>query len=192
MIRFSLALFSVLIGVTTVAQSAELHPEDAARHREAPELDGLEADLYRREGEVALPKGYDEAGLQWLDIDGGPNGFRYAMDARSVTYGVNNTVRYILVVESASGARNAYFEAMRCNPPEYRTYGYADASGQFRRSRKSRWIQVGRDPWQMRESLAEQVICDYWSKPVEEYELMERLKGFGNNRWNTNDPSGFH
>ena len=192
MTRFSLALFFGLIGVAAAAQSADLHPEDAARHRDAPELDGLEADRYRREGEIALPRGYDEAGLRWLDIQGGPAGFRYAMDAGSITYGANGAIRYILVVESSSGARNAYFEAMRCNPKAYRTYGYADASGAFRRSRKSEWIKVGLDPWQMRKSLAEQVMCDYWSKPVEEYELMERLRGFGGSRLQMNDPSGFH
>ena len=181
-----------LIGSAVWAQSADLFPDDAARHIDNPRLDGLKADRYRKESEIALPEGYDENALQRFEIDGGSPNFTYAIDTRAITYGADNAIRYVLAVESRSGARNAYFEAMRCDIKEYRTYGYANPSGAFRRSRDSAWTPVVLDPWQLRKPLAEQILCDDWSRPVSERELKRRLQGSGANRLYDDPAHGFH
>ena len=186
MSRFSTALVAgVFIMVLPLAYpTPSVFAEEVRLGKEAMEsdqyeLDGLDTQQYEQEGEAALPDGYNEDALQRFSVDGAPKTIVFAIDTDSIRYGAQGAIHYILVATSQTGVSNAYYESMRCDPKQYRTHGYTDSSGKFRRAPQSRWMRVQKDPWRLREALAEQVMCDYWSKPRNKRALVEQLKGLG-------------
>lgn len=78
------------------------------------------------EGQVALPPWPAEADLVEIDLDSrSAANFRYFIDSRHLKVGGDGVVRYTLVAESPSGARNITFEGLRCTPKgTYRLYAY--------------------------------------------------------------------
>lgn len=53
--------------------------------------------------------------------------FRYFIDGRNLSIGSDQVVRYTLVAESRSGARNVSVEGIRCTPQgQYKVYAYGN------------------------------------------------------------------
>lgn len=57
------------------------------------------------------------------------NGFRFYVDAGSLSVTGDGIVRYVLVARSAAGAENVAYEAMNCRTGEYRLYGTGRRDG---------------------------------------------------------------
>jgi CNP1-like family len=53
----------------------------------------------------------------------------FAIDAKSVSVGTDGVVRYTVVITSTQGARNVYYEGVRCDTYEWRRYAAADDAG---------------------------------------------------------------
>ena len=97
------------------------------------------------EGRFRLPPWPDPADLVAFPIDGPDRGFRYAIDARNLVIGDDDVVRYTLVVESASGARNVSFEGIRCTASgRYQVYAYG-VGGVFKPLSDSDWRPIPKD-----------------------------------------------
>jgi len=78
-----------------------------------------------REQEVKLPPWPREQDLIPVRLDDPGEPFAYFIDARALSTGADKVVRYTLVAESPSGARNLSFEGIRCTPRgQYRVYAY--------------------------------------------------------------------
>lgn len=78
-----------------------------------------------REQAVRLPAWPKDADLVEIKLDGPRGEFRYFIDTRSLSTGRDAVVRYTLVTESASGARNVSYEGLRCTPKgQYKTYAF--------------------------------------------------------------------
>lgn len=75
--------------------------------------------------------------------DGG--GFRFFVDAATLTVGKDRVVRYVMVARSPDGAQNVSFEGMRCAAGEYRIYALGRADGTWMESR-SAWRPVRAAP----------------------------------------------
>lgn len=67
---------------------------------------------------------------------------RFYVDASSVSRGEDGVVRYTLVVQSASGARNVSYEGIRCNSAEIKRYAFGRADGSWGKARQTRWEPV--------------------------------------------------
>lgn len=74
---------------------------------------------------------------------------QYRVDANSLSVGADGVVRYILVVDSAGGARNISFEGMRCQTRELRRYAYGSRSGKWRKARENEWHHINAYPGDM-------------------------------------------
>ncbi len=97
------------------------------------------------EGAVRLPAWPRDADLVYFPVDGNEGGFRYAIDGRALEIGRDQVVRYTLVAESASGARNLSFEGIRCTPKgHYRVYAYG-TSGRFAPVPETDWQPIAQD-----------------------------------------------
>lgn len=97
-----------------------------------------------REEILQLPAWPKDADLVWFAVDGDGRGFRYAIDGSSLAIGSDEVVRYTLVAESASGARNLSFEGLRCTPVgQYRIYAYGTA-GRFTQLPRSDWQRIAK------------------------------------------------
>lgn len=67
----------------------------------------------------------------------------YAIDAKSVSVGSDGVVRYTVVITSPQGARNVYYEGVRCETYESRRYAAADESGtQWDRGAANDWRRI--------------------------------------------------
>lgn len=91
-----------------------------------------EKDRAWKEGSWSLPDWPAEANLVEFVVEDPSARFRQYIDKASLEVGSDGAVRYTLVVESASGARNVSFEGLRCTPGgEYRVYAFGH-EGRFK------------------------------------------------------------
>lgn len=68
---------------------------------------------------------------------------RFAVDAGSVSVGTDGVVRYTVVITSPLGARNVYYEGVRCETYAWRRYAAADDSGtQWDRGAANDWRRI--------------------------------------------------
>lgn len=84
-----------------------------------------------QEGEVQLPAWPKDANLIEIKLDQPDDRFTYLIDQASLEIGDDEVVRYTLIAESSSGARNISFEGIRCTPRgAFRTYAFGH-NGRF-------------------------------------------------------------
>ncbi|WP_242469639.1 CNP1-like family protein [Rhabdochromatium marinum] len=77
------------------------------------------------EQSFTLPAWPREQDLVPVRLDNAKGAFNYFLDTRSLHTGTDQVVRYTLVAESTSGARNLSFEGLRCTARgQYRVYAY--------------------------------------------------------------------
>jgi len=67
---------------------------------------------------------------------------RFYVDARSLSIGEDDVVRYTLVVKTAGGATNVTFEGIRCELREQKYYAVGRADGSWARARKAQWRRI--------------------------------------------------
>ena len=67
---------------------------------------------------------------------------RHYVDAKSISVGSDNVVRYTVVIDTAGGARNVSFEGLRCESGERRLYAYGHADGTWSRARNAGWESI--------------------------------------------------
>jgi hypothetical protein len=94
-----------------------------------------------REGRVDLPPWPKDEDLVELRPDLPESRFRFFLDGRNLSRDAKDAVvRYTLVAESASGARNVSFEGIRCTlKGAYRVYAYGTGG---------RFSPIGPSDWQ--------------------------------------------
>ena len=64
-------------------------------------------------------------------------GFRFFIDAATLSVGSDGVVRYVMLARSPDGAHNVTFEGMRCAAGEYRIYALGRADGTWMESRSA-------------------------------------------------------
>ncbi len=82
-----------------------------------------------KEGEVALPTGYQTENLQEFLMDDASGRFRYFIDRSSLQSDAEGVCRFILVIRSDSGAENSSYEGIHCGEREYKVYAYGSKQG---------------------------------------------------------------
>ncbi|MGD9410021.1 MAG: CNP1-like family protein [Thiohalocapsa sp.] len=103
-----------------------------------------------QEGDYALPAWPRDDDLVEVKLDGPQQPLTHYIDTRSLRTDPDGVVRYTLVTESPSGARNLSFEGLRCTPQgRWKTYAFG-ADGRFTRTQAdAAWVTVsktGNDP----------------------------------------------
>ena len=74
---------------------------------------------------------------------------KFMIDTASVSVGSDQIVRYTIVIESQSGARTINFEGMRCDPAEYKIYGFGQPDGKWTENKRAKW-----EPFKLRSLLS--------------------------------------
>jgi hypothetical protein len=134
---------------------------------------------YWSEGVAALPPWPKDADLVELRLDGPSGLLRYYIDGRNLAVGNDEVVRYTLVAESASGARNISFEGIRCTPKgEHRIYAYG-IGGRFEPAPAGDWQRLpaaGTNDY--RRQLHGQVLCvPLKFEPRPKRDMLRAMKG---------------
>lgn len=83
------------------------------------------------EEKLRLPPWPRDGDLIEVKVDDPTARFRHYIDQRSLTTGKDGVVRFTLVSEAHSGARNVSYEGIRCTPAgRYKTFAYG-SNGRF-------------------------------------------------------------
>jgi len=98
------------------------------------------------------------------------------LDAQSLSRALDRVGRYTLVVESPAGARSVFFEGIRCETREYKTYAIG-ADGALKPVKQPKWQPI---PYlernALRFTLYKHYVCDDASSARTPQELIPLLK----------------
>jgi hypothetical protein len=132
-----------------------------------------------KEIDIKIPPYPDDGDLMELYLDvANQSKFTYYMDEESLSISEKDyVVRYTLVIESKRGTRNIFYEGMRCNTLEYKTYAFGTGKGKFRPSRKPEWKSMLDSGYRkLRMDLMEYYLCDDRRLPRKKHEIVTRVK----------------
>lgn len=102
---------------------------------------------------------------------------KYMIDLASLSVGSDEVIRYTLVVQSPRGARTVNFEGMRCEPAEFKIYGFGQPDGKWTQNKRSAW-----QPYKLRsllsyhKALFEDHFCPDWLRIRDAEEGIRNLK----------------
>jgi hypothetical protein len=94
-----------------------------------------------RELELQLPPAPVAAQLQPFYVSATTE-HRFSIDPAGLSVGSDGVVRYVLVIETAGGARNVTYEGMRCETRERRVYASGRRDGSWSKARNSAWVRI--------------------------------------------------
>ncbi len=134
-----------------------------------------------KEDNLKIPPYPDDGDLMELQLDDPSNRFTYYMDEESLAVSeADYVVRYTLVIESKTGARNVFYEGARCNTLEYKTYAFGmgkGSKGKFRPSKNPEWKSIQASGYKkLRMDLLEFYLCDPRKLPRKKHEIVTRIK----------------
>jgi len=123
-----------------------------------------------QEDEIRFPAFPRAENVVPLDSERVGSGYRYFLDAASVSLGDDEVTRYTVILQSPEGSSNLFYEGIRCATDEIKTYGYGTRQGTFRAVADTDWIGVyAEGPLGYRTLLADHYVCDEngWSMKAE-------------------------
>lgn len=91
-----------------------------------------------QEIEAPPPPAFDVARLVPFDVSAG-SALRYGVDLATISIGSDGIVRYVMVAQSSTGALNAFYEGIKCNTGEFKTYGRYDPANGWKRVDSPQW-----------------------------------------------------
>lgn len=94
-----------------------------------------------QESEVSMPAPPARERLQAFYVSATTEN-RFMLDPETISVGNDGVVRYVLIVESASGARNVSYEGIRCESAERRLYAFGRADGSWSPARGKLWVPI--------------------------------------------------
>lgn len=94
-----------------------------------------------QESEVSMPAPPARERLQAFYVSATTEN-RFMLDPETISVGSDGVVRYVLVVESAAGARNVSYEGIRCESAERRLYAFGRADGSWSPARRKLWLPI--------------------------------------------------
>ena len=133
----------VLGGMFAVLASTSVRAADDKPWQYQPDFDyqGSANAKWQEQG-VTLPAYPATSGLIPLQV--GNQHFDYFVDPKSVSVGTHDgVVRYTLVAQSSDGARNVFYEGIRCGSPGmYKTYAFGTGKGPFQPMTGADWRPI--------------------------------------------------
>ncbi|HEY5683710.1 MAG TPA: CNP1-like family protein [Sulfuricaulis sp.] len=98
------------------------------------------------------------------------------IDRASLSRGTDRVARFTLVVESPSGARSIFYDGIRCETREYKTYALGSSEQTFTPVKNAQWQQITHPALNaFRYHLYRNLICDAHSSARVPEELMRLL-----------------
>lgn len=129
-----------------------------------------------QEQQVTIPAPPRDADLVGFGEVPGRRGLTLYLDRRALSVGERDRVsRYTVVLESSSGARNVFYEGLRCSEGDFRRYAFASGDRPFEAVDDQRWHPPteGRLS-RYREYLADTVLCNPHGRPFAPREVIAR------------------
>jgi hypothetical protein len=161
------------------ALSAAIYPLHAKRDQygSGPEyFDFDESQVEQwKESEVTLPpypKDQDLLAVPLLATDT----LKIYIDRASLSRGPDRVARFSLVVESPSGARSVFYDGLRCETREYKTYAIGSPEQTFAPVKHAAWRPIPRLAANaFRYQLYQHYICDAHASAQTPEDIVRRL-----------------
>ncbi len=186
--RLATFLVSVLWAVVVPADDADVGHDVYGKGKWAPqEAEELPA---WKEGGTRIPDYPQDKNLLPFQVDGLDRPYQYFVDGASLSTGDDQVVRYTVVIESPSGARNVLHEGIHCDKKAYKTYAFGSSDGTFRRTKNSQWkLWYGSGVFGYRSQLAREYLCNNLGFPYRDKERLVRFKQGGQSAFNPHGES---
>ncbi len=130
-----------------------------------------------KETKLKLPAYPKDGDLMEMEVDDHSDRFTYYLDEKSLTVSKEDyVVRYTMVVESSRGTRNVFYEGIRCNTEEYKTYAFGAGKGKLRARKKPEWrpvLETGRT--RFRAHMMQYYFCE-WKLPRQRQIIVSKIK----------------
>jgi hypothetical protein len=102
---------------------------------------------------------------------------KFFVDAKSISVGSDNVVRYTLVSISQEGAKNVSYEGIRCATFEKKIYALGQEDGTWARSRRNQWDDIIRGyANRQHAALAKDYFCENTTVAGKAENILYRLK----------------
>ena len=94
-----------------------------------------------RESSVPPPAYPDERNLVEVRVSGQTRN-RFLVDARSLSVGEDEVVRFVLVIETPGNAGNVTYSALRCETQEWKDYAFGNRDRSWRVDADAQWRPI--------------------------------------------------
>ncbi len=104
---------------------------------------------------------------------------KFYIDAKSLTVARDQVPRYTVVIESPSGTRSVFYEAVRCQDKHYKTYAYGDVrKKKFIVLKDPQWKPITNTigPFRYRTDLVDVFMCNQEVARRKVREIVQALK----------------
>jgi len=102
----------------------------------------IEPEAWKEDG-VVIPPYPNADDLIPVEVDRAEMPFDFYIDAKNLFASPNSgVIRYTVMIESNSGAKNVLFEGIRCATREFRTYAYGTYDNKLVKARTSNWDYI--------------------------------------------------
>ena len=91
--------------------------------------------------EVQLPAFPESSNLIQFQV-GAVSDTKFMIDGASLSVGSDEVLRYTVVVESSTGARNISYEGMRCSTAERRFYAFGQSDRTWSKAKGNQWVKI--------------------------------------------------
>ncbi len=167
----SVIALAISLAFTTAALAQRPGTDD--RRNTAGESEEDDWSEIKGVGFPPIPKARD---LIRVDSESLGTRYEYFIDGSSILLGTDEVIRYTVVLQSDTGVRNVYFEGIRCETREARTYGYATRQGGFKPLASSTWKDVRAvGPFAYRLLLVDKFMCDRDGWPIDQKKARTKL-----------------
>ena len=147
-----------------LALSAAVYPLHAKRDQYGIEPEHFDFDESKvekwKESGISLPPYPKDENLVAVPLLA-TDTLKIYIDRQSLSRGADLVARFSLVVESPSGARSVFYEGLRCETREYKTYAFGSPERIFTPAKEAVWRRIPQPATNaFRYQLYRQYICD--------------------------------
>jgi CNP1-like family len=128
-----------------------------------------------KESEIGLPPYPRDENLLAVPLPA-TDTLKIYIDRASLSRGPDRVARFSLVVESPSGARSVFYDGLRCETREYKTYAIGTPEQTFTPVKQAVWRPIPRPAANaFRYHLYQHYICDAHASPRTPEDVARRL-----------------
>jgi CNP1-like family len=129
-----------------------------------------------KESKVTIPSYPNDRDLLPVPM-GATDTLKIFVDDKSISRAPDLVVRFSLVVQSPSGARSVFYEGLRCETRQYKTYAIGTDNHRFVPVNSPRWRTIPRAEMNaFRDNLYRNYICDGHATARAPEEIVRLLK----------------
>lgn len=172
--RFFFARLLLFMAVFTAI--SPLHAKRDAYGMEKDYFDFDESQVEQwKESEIALPPYPRDENLLAVPLPAADT-LKIYIDRVSLSRGPDRVARFSLVVESPSGSRSVFYDGLRCESREYKTYAIGSPEQAFTPVKNPVWRKIPRPAANaFRYHLYQHYICDAHASPRTPEDVARRL-----------------